>query len=208
MSKMLNIEDVIPNNQADIEKIIKAHKSRFNIPLYKRIMRDVSSKDTSTIDDIYFQTAFSTFYNINRFKSLEWQCEYYNVFKEMKGADERGEEVTIARIIRRLHKIKTDGKQMVELSFASKMLAAIDENKPIYDTNVAETLVIKKLSSKNKGIFWSAEDIYDTLESKYKNYKKHPGYNMVIDAFDKVCPEGKSISSVKKIDYILWSMGK
>ena len=207
MSKMLNIEDVIPNNQADIEKIIKEHKSRFNIPLYKRITKDMSTKDTSIIDDIYFQTAFSTFYGINRFKSLEWQCEYYNVFKKMKSADERGEEVTIEKILKSLYKIKTDGKQMVELSFASKMLAAIDENKPIYDTNVANTLVIKK-SSKHKDVFRNAKDIYDTLEAKYKNYKRHTGYNKAIAAFDKECSEGTTISPVKKIDFILWSLGK
>ena len=208
MSKMLRIEDAVPTRRSDIEGIIKENKSKFNITLYKRLMNDVASKGVGIIDDIYFQTSYGAFYGISRFKSLEWKKAYYKVFKEIIRNSKHDKRVDIADILQKLHDIDANDGRKVELSFASKMIATIDKDRPIYDSNVAKALKVNYSSSKNSPLYIAAKDIYEELEANYKSYMRHPNHKAAIEAFNNECPEGESISPTKKIDFILWSIGK
>ena len=76
-------------------------------------------------------------------RSKEWYRGYYEVFKEYKC---KTSDYSIVDILNDLYKIDNNGKHMVDLSFASKMLHTLKPKKfPIYDNMVAKALNLKKV---------------------------------------------------------------
>lgn len=121
----------------DIEKALdNLEKRAQDIQHYMNIMSKV--KTVNVADDQDFQREFDFFYKVRR--NAEWRKVFFEIFERKKKKN-----CSYKEIITELY----EGTGQVEASFASKMLASIDENMPIWDSKVLDRIGIK--SSNKRG---------------------------------------------------------
>lgn len=121
----------------DIEKALdNLEKRAQDIQHYMNIMSKV--KTVNVADDQDFQREFDFFYKVRR--NAEWRKVFFEIFERKKKKN-----CFYKEIITELY----EGTGQVEASFASKMLASIDENMPIWDSKVLDRIGIK--SSNKRG---------------------------------------------------------
>lgn len=159
-----------------------------------------------------FRSKFCSFYRVRRSKI--WKAAYFNYFNLIKTTT----TLTYDAILKGLSaNLPT---RNIEKSFASKMYATINTDKPILDSKVL--CVFKKyLDTKfpiNKDIIANinkckrthtqktATDLYDLVDKWYQSFQKCPQGKLWVQEFDKSFPTFKYISAVKKIDFILWAL--
>ena len=157
------------------------------------IMEGVNKPGFSKNKD--FQTLFNMFYRVRR--DEDWRKNFYDVFEMAK---KKG--FTFEDILSELYKYE----HHVEASFASKMIATIDTQKPIWDKNVLKALGLK-LTGQGETRIENAKGIYKEIEKMFEDYMNTKECKKNIKEFDQMLPSYSDISCVKKIDYLLWCMG-
>ena len=114
------------------------------------------------------------------------------------------ETVTFEYILRELY--ARTGR--IEASFSSKMLAALDTNRPIWDSIVLGKLNMKPKAYKDKERrLQEAVEIYHSIELWYQELLQSPNAPEILAAFDAAFPEYSRFSAVKKVDFLLWGSG-
>lgn len=156
---------------------------------YAEIMKRVRETDVSK--DADFQRVFNGFYKVRR--NEEWRKCYYQLFEKMKT-----EYATFEDILDSLY--KSTGR--IEASFASKMLATLHPNQPIWDKYVIHNLELE-VSEKSLDV---AVDVYEKMVEWYGQYIRSLNGQQCIKKFDKILPGYAWISDVKKVDYFLWGL--
>ena len=160
---------------------------------YRDIIETVGSINVSENAD--FQKTFNGFYVVRR--NEEWRKVYYDLFEQVKtGAP------TFASILTHLYEHTGN----IEASFSSKMLASIFPDKPIWDQYVLQKLSLKLVGSTKQERLKNAIVLYSDIEKWYDDFLKIDKAKECIEVFDRVLPDYKDISSIKKIDCILWSI--
>ena len=160
---------------------------------YRQIMERVRNTDVSSDKD--FQRTFNSYYRIPR--NEEWQTIYYDLFETMKDS-----RPSFEQIIRTLY--KNTGN--IEASFSSKMLATINSDMPIWDRYVVYNLCLKVKGKTKEEQLSCTVDLYDQMVRWYRTFLDTPNGKECIEEFDRILPEYKWMSSVKKIDFYLWSI--
>lgn len=145
--------------------------------------------------DPHFQRLFNGYYRIRR--NEEWRMHYYSLFASAKKDD-----VTFEHIIRELYR-RTGN---VEASFSSKMLATIDASKPVWDKYVLQNLGLELTGKTPNEKLDNAVALYRQIERWYSEYLGTFEARDSIDTFNRMLPDYKWVSDVKKIDCLLWSM--
>ena len=145
-----------------------------------------------------FQREFNHFYRIRR--NEEWRKKFYRIFEDTK----QKTAPDFAEVLEELY-AQTGN---VEASFASKMVATLNPNKPIWDSMVLSVLLMKPETKNGKATVSSVISCYNDIDRWYYDFKKHPTAKEWIRKFDKAFPEYKDISATKKIDFILWAGGE
>ena len=149
-------------------------------------------KETDVSKDYKFQRRYKGFYRVRR--DDDWAKIYFDYFQKVKNTN-----ITFKEIINYL--FEQTGR--VEASFASKMLATINPNMPIWDQEVLDKLGFKQTYQYNKDK--QLKDAIDNYERIVNWYKDNITSNY-IEEFDTNFPDYKHISKVKKIDFILWGV--
>ena len=160
---------------------------------YEYIINQV--KTTNVATDTEFQRIFNGFYIVRR--NEVWRNIYYNFFEQVKNSNPTFESIL-------LYLYNNTGN--IEPSFSSKMLATIFPEKPIWDRYVVQNLNIDLVGATKKERLENAINLYKNIEKWYKEFLLTNKAKECIEVFDKVLPDYKQISSVKKIDSILWSI--
>ena len=145
--------------------------------------------------DPHFQRLFNGYYRIRR--NEEWRMHYYSLFASAKKDD-----VTFEHIIRELYRLTGN----VEASFSSKMLATNDASKPVWDKYVLQNLGLELTGKTPNEKLDNAVALYCQIERWYSEYLGTFEARDNIDTFNKMLPDYKWVSDVKKIDCLLWSM--
>lgn len=156
-------------------------------------MEQVNSVNVA--EDINFQRTFNGFYIVRR--NENWRKCYYNYFERIKNGDP-----TFEGIITYLYECTGN----IEPSFSSKMLATIHPGKPIWDRYVVQNLSIQLTGKTKEEKLGNAISIYVDIENWYENFLDSEKGKECIREFDRVLPDYKGISNIKKIDSILWSI--
>ena len=96
----------------------------------------------------------------------------------------------------------------IEASFASKMLATLKPEMPIWDSIVLSKLHIKPSQNpdKEKRLRKTVE-IYNDIIGWYARFEQSPEAQRFVEEFDCAFPEYKGFSKMKKIDFLIWSSG-
>lgn len=115
--------------------------------------------------------------------------------------EKREPEPSFERVSRELH----DRAGGVEASFASKMVAALDPDMPIWDG-----IVLGRLGLKPRTGACAEDRLADTVGIHREICRWYEWYLQADDAvrnlalFDRVLPGYASLSPTKKIDFLLW----
>lgn len=175
------------------------------IDKYKTIM---DSKDSISYDE-NIQKIYNSFYKVRR--DQEWRKEYYLMFKETNNLDF---ETILKNIYNNKNMMIEENANCIEASFASKMLATIDCNKPILDENVLIQLNLKSEYDRINRLpdeirISKLVELYEIIEKRFAEMLKEETIKQQIQAFRDVLPkeyqdffEGKDL---KILDFILWS---
>ena len=167
--------------------------SSLGLDKYRYIMDNVWNTDVSLNAD--FQRTFNGFYIVRR--NEEWRKVYYGLFEQMKSG-----APTFANILTNLFEHTGN----IEPSFSSKMLATIYPNQPIWDQYVVQNLNLELVGKTKEERVRNAIALYADIEKWYANFLQTEKAKECVEVFDRLLPDYKNISSIKKIDSILWSI--
>ena len=167
--------------------------SSMGLNKYQFLTEQLNKTDIST--DENFQRVFNGFYIVRR--NQTWRKVYYEYFEYIKN-----KKPTFASILTYLYE-KTGN---IEPSFASKMLATIIPEKPIWDHYVIQNLNLKLVGATKREKLENAMAIYSDIEKWYEDFLQTDEAKECIEVFDHMLPKYKNISSIKKIDSIIWSI--
>ena len=160
---------------------------------YKQIMVRMNN-DASLVNDVDFQKKFDGYYKIR--KNAEWRRTYYELFEHIRNDN----DPTFEYIIRKLYECGT-----VEPSFSSKMLATINPNKPIWDSNVLRNLGKTLYGRTPEERLENAIQIYRDIESEIGDFINSQRGENYINEFNMMFPEYTDFNPYKKVDFYLWS---
>ena len=142
-----------------------------------------------------FQRKYVAFYRVRR--NEMWRGKYLRLMADYRGK----ESVSFGEVMMRL--FQTTG--WVEASFSSKMLATLDPDMPIWDSNVLTALRLQLKGSAPEVKMSNAVVLYDSIRQWYIAFLQKDEAKEMLARFDRVFPEYKSLTSTKKIDFILWA---
>ena len=178
----------------DVGKVFQDRlASSMGLDKYQYIMEQVNNTNVAT--DMDFQRTFNGFYIVRRNES--WRKAFYEYFEKAKNGGP-----TFESIITYLFECTGN----IEPSFSSKMLATIHPNKPIWDRYVVQNLDVKLTGATKEEKLNNAIILYADMKQWYTDFLNSEKGKECIGEFDRVLPDYKEISSIKKIDSILWSI--
>lgn len=179
----------IPNINLDTA-IVKLQERKKDMVAYFDIMKAAGHPERPE-----FQKKYDAFYRVRRDEA--WRKEY---FRLMATFGKRG-NASFGEILHRLHQ----ATGQIEASFASKMLATLDPDKPIWDSKVLEALQLRLAGSNPNVRFSNAVVLYEHICKWYQDFMKTDAAIEMLQRFDKEFPEFQIMSQTKKIDFILWA---
>ena len=160
---------------------------------YERTMERFWQVDIS--NDEEFQRTFNGFYRVRRRKP-DFYRALYNFLESHKN-----KQITFAEVLQYLY--ERFGR--LEASFSSKVVATINPNMPIWDSEVLKRLKIKTpayaLSSTER--FKQTIEKYNQIILWYRNFMSSAEARDMIETFDKEIGITNT-TPTKKIDFILW----
>ena len=178
---------------SSIDNLTRRKKDLAN---YDYIIRQIRQTDISADDS--FQRKFTYFYKIRR--KAEWRKAYYELFEENK----YNSDVSFEMILRSIY----HQTGQIEASFASKMFAALNPERPIWDSIVLSKLRIKPSRNPDKQKrLQDTVEIYDLIVGWYERFLQSDEAKEFIQKFDSAFPDYVGFSEVKKIDFLIWGSG-
>ncbi|MCR4598188.1 MAG: HD domain-containing protein [Acetatifactor sp.] len=170
--------------------ITKLQERKKDIAAYIDIMKAAGNPERPE-----FQKKYDAFYRVRRDKA--WRKEYFQL---MATYGKRG-NATFGEILLRLRQ----ATGQIEASFASKMLATLNPNMPIWDSKVLAALQLRLAGSNPNSRFSNAVVLYERICKWYQDYLKTDAATEMLHRFDKEFPEFQIMSQTKKIDFIFWA---
>lgn len=185
-----NHEDCfIPDINLD-EAIAKLKTLEKDIIRYFAIMRMADTPGNPE-----FQKKFNAFYRVRRDEA--WRTEYYRLMEDFRKKD----DPYFGEVLLRLH--QRTGQ--IEPSFASKMLATLKADMPIWDSNILRVLHLKLTGTTPELKISNAVVLYDKIRRWYQDFLQTETARAILQRFDREFPEFTDMSPTKKIDFVLWA---
>lgn len=113
---------------------------------------------------------------------------------------------TVPRPLKALLHIFYECTGNIEPPFSSKMLATILPEKPIWNRCVVQNLNMQLMGATKEEKLKNAVILYADMEKWYADFLESEKGKECIREFDRLLTDYKGISSIKKIDSILWSI--
>jgi len=173
--------------------------SAFGLDCYLDIISEIQNADFKA--DEQFRKKFNGFFRVRQ-KSQKWYDTYYSLMEQQKS-----KYMTFGEILNVLFA----QSNAVEASFASKLMAAVNPQLPIWDRYVLTHLGLDRDWAKCRREEPSvriekAIEIYQDICNWYQQFLKTKEGKACVRKFDEVLPEYREcITDVKKIDFWIWS---
>lgn len=159
---------------------------------------DIMSKvNTPSFCGPEFQRRFNAFYRVRQ-RPKTWYEAFYDIFRKCYKSPMSFKEVLTEMFER---------TKRLEPSFCSKLIATLNPDMPIWDKYVLQWLGFPK-NDEPKGKKQKIEyfaSIYRMITKEYNGHFSDSNIEEAIKRFDASIPEGKNISKMKKLDFMLWS---
>ena len=170
-------------------------RRRSSMSRYLEIMSLIN--ECNVTEDQEFRRIYGGFYRLRR--DSDWRDDYFQIMESYKCC--LHVSVSFGELLLRLFQ-KTG---QIEASFASKMLASLDPDQPIWDSMVLKNLNLKLRGRSPEIRLSNAVVIYEKICDWYKAFLQTEDAKEFIKRFDENFPEYEMISDTKKIDFILWA---
>lgn len=190
-----------------INKIIEKQEQIFtnikpeSISVYLFIKNEY--KKGNAINNTLFQFVFRSYYRLdNAGLGDDIKDHYFKLLSKKQN--------NLDLILSELYEIPTLRKlKTIQFSFATKLLHTINENNPIFDSEVSRVIHKRVVGSTKHKKIESCLEIYDCLKEIYFNVLKDKKIEKVILKFRKKFKVNKEkMSDMKVLDFIVWSLGK
>lgn len=179
------------------QALAAAIEKYYELPKYQYIMDNIFSV-TLTNKDEEIRKYFNGYYNIR--KNTNWLNNYYAVFEKKKV---RANVVTFEEILEEISL-----GNMLEPSYASKMLATLNPEKPIWDSRVKSILEFNIQGNTREKKKKSIINIYYRIEETYKSYLESAEGIRNIELFDRIIGyKYPLLSKIRKLDFMIWGLG-
>lgn len=172
------IDLAIPKVKEGLEKYYLIQKKFNNINIQK---------------DFVFQRKFNGFYRVRR--NAEWRKSFYDIFENSKNTACADFKIVLEQIYKKTN--------MVEASFASKLIATINLDLPVLDKFILDNTNLKLPYTGAKNRLNKIVKIYNELIKKFDSFKKTENGKYLVLKFKKEFPSYK-ITETKMIDLVLW----
>ena len=172
------------------EAMAKLKKLEKDIRRYFEIMRMAETPENPE-----FQKKFNAFYRIRRDEA--WRSEFYQLMEDFRKKD----GPYFGEVLLRLH--QRTGQ--IEPSFSSKMLATLNADMPIWDSNILRVLHLKLTRATPELKLSNAVVLYDKIRRWYQDFFQTDTARGILQRFDLEFPEFTDMSPTKKIDFVLWA---
>jgi hypothetical protein len=154
-----------------------------------------------------FQFLFRSFYRLDSAGlTKEFKAEFFKILEDLRVA----KEPNFRAVDDRLAKIKDrQGRTPIQFSFITKMLNTIDDNFPIYDSEVSSMFEFKrpgysKLRDERLVEYdYQHSKLYSSYQLILKNHLLDSSLKLFMAKFPNV-----KISQTKMLDFIFWQAGK
>lgn len=173
--------------------LLKAQKG---VSQYAQLMRQFPHIDVSS--DKNFQRAYNAFYRVQR-RQESWYSNYYSLMQRLKE-----KHATFDEVLDEIHRLT--GRY--EPSFASKLIATINPEKPIWDIHILSNTGHQAPSYTNKNKLSLAKEAYKSIEKWYASFIKSADGETFVSEFNRMYPMHSDFSDLKKVDFILWQTRK
>ena len=175
------------------DKIIDTiNRTRRGILQYVEIMDLFPCVDVAVNPN--FQKKFNSFYRIRQ-KNHYFYSTYYEYMENGKTQRPSFDEA-----IAHFHTIL--GR--FEPSFSSKLVHTLDPNQPIWDVNILRNTGQRAPLYGTRDRLNKIIEVYHNIQRWYRDFLLTEEASKILIIFDELIPDFQFISSVKKIDFVLW----
>ena len=191
-----------------IENVMKSQdfKMLWQVTFYSDLMRIIKSDKKITV---VTRDAYERYYGMRQARlSDTWLNKYFDTANKYLCASENDKKNLTLEVL--MTEVGSDGNS-VQFSFVSKLFHTIKNDEPIYDRYVREFLGVKSPHGKNADDRKaSAIEIYsvDIKSGFYENDDYRKLRILMLEVFSEKCVNAENISDIKKIDFVLWALGR
>lgn len=152
-------------------------------------------------ENLLFQFVYRSFYRLdNAGLTPEFKTKYFELMNKQND--------DLKDILNKLLPFKNrKGQQSVQFSFATKLMNTLNQDLPIYDSQVASILKLKKPYDKNKfQRINNCIEIYQDLRGCI-NYLLGLNLKIIAQFRNNFNVTDEMMNDVKVLDFVLWSYG-
>lgn len=196
--EIINVID--KNAQAIVDNI-----SNESIDVYKFLK--IQFDNSNVTENYLFQFVYRSFYRLdNAGLTTPFKKEYFNILQEYRQLD----NFDFTTILQRLFAIKNHQRQNTfQFSFVTKLQNTIWNDRPIYDSEVAEVFSFRR--PKQNSTFDDKLNIYleqlILIDETYNAIIQNKNLGIVTALFDNKF-QNHNLQTIKIFDFIFWSAGK
>lgn len=162
-----------------------------------------------------FTTRFAAFYGLRRSKKSEsgqsWQAVYFEYLKSLRDQKARPSFAeALAWLSDRLPPLKKGGARPIEASFTSKMLATLDPDRPVLDSEILAHLKLQLPAYHHDRERRLADTIrvFSDMEGRLKAVVRSVEWKAAREEFDAAFPGRNTrarVTDMKALDLIVWA---
>jgi hypothetical protein len=166
---------------------------RVAVGLRKYCALQAALATTDVAQDRGYQTAFNAFYRVRR--GAAWRSAFFALLQQ-----EKSRRQPFAKVLRALH--SATGR--VEASFASKLAATVDPDKPVIDSFILKNVGLRLPPPGAVEVrLAKVEKLHERLGSEYAEFLDAETGRYLVERFEASYP-GRSVTLVKMLDLVLW----
>jgi hypothetical protein len=177
------------------------------VPVYLFLAERFRSTPDIT-GDLVFQFLFRSFYRLdNAGLTPEFKDAYFQLLQKHR----TGRSPDPGEVCQELSRLKTRKKlKSLQFSFATKLVATIDPELPIYDSFVASLFGFRPpyYQRDPRKRLELLRDFYKRLTETCRWLSGQPELRAINEAFARQEQEWGKLPSLKQLDFILWAAGK
>jgi len=188
------------NGQAIIDNI-----SYESIEVYSFLKAQFAASNVT--ENYLFQFVYRSFFRLdNAGLTPLFKTEYFKIMQEYRTKENFDFATILARLMGFVNFLE---RPTFQFSFTTKMQNMINNDKPIYDNEVAKVFLFNR--PKPGLAFDEKLDIYlsqlQNIEQTYSTILANNSLKNVLTLFDKKFAHN-NLGQIKKLDFIIWSAGK
>jgi len=197
----MKISEVIKNIVDNRDKIL-LNLDKESIDVYIFLKKEYEKGNIN--NNKVFQFVFRSFYRLDNAGLSDEQKIHF--FELMSNKD-----ISLNKILLDLYNFPTKrNKNSLQLSFATKLLHTIDNQRPIFDAEVTAVMGYKLPQGSEIDIrIVKSEKLYMDLFQLYNELLSQKEIENVVRLFrEKFNVQENDVSNEKALDFIIWSLGK